>query len=55
MDRVLLMGYLEEMHSLRREPISATVISDISEEFQRPDPRASAPANAGRPRAAHAA
>jgi hypothetical protein len=36
MDRVLLMGYLEEMHAFGEADIS-TVISDISEEFQLPE------------------
>jgi hypothetical protein len=35
MDRVLLMGYLEEMHAFTEADIN-TVISDISEEFQLP-------------------
>jgi general secretion pathway protein A len=35
MDRVLLMGYLEEMHAFGEADIN-TVISDISEEFQLP-------------------
>jgi len=35
MDRVLLMGYLEEMHSFGETDI-AEVIKDISEEFQPP-------------------
>jgi putative secretion ATPase (PEP-CTERM system associated) len=37
MDRVLLMGYLEEMHAFTEADIN-TVISDISEEFQLPEP-----------------
>jgi putative secretion ATPase (PEP-CTERM system associated) len=36
MDRVLLMGYLEEMHAFGEADIN-TVISDISEEFQLPE------------------
>jgi general secretion pathway protein A len=36
LDRVLLMGYLEELHHFTAEHIE-TVISDISEEFQAPD------------------
>ena len=36
MDRVLLMGYLEEMHAFTEADIN-TVVSDISEEFQLPD------------------
>jgi Cdc6-like AAA superfamily ATPase len=36
MDRVLLMGYLEEMHAFTEADIQA-VISDISEEFQLPE------------------
>jgi hypothetical protein len=39
MDRVLLMGYLEEMHAFTEADISA-VISDISEEFQLPEGQA---------------
>ncbi len=35
LDRVLLMGYLEELHEFNEEHIK-TVISDISEEFQLP-------------------
>jgi putative secretion ATPase (PEP-CTERM system associated) len=35
LDRVLLMGYLEELHEFHEEHIK-TVISDISEEFQLP-------------------
>ncbi|WP_440965239.1 XrtA/PEP-CTERM system-associated ATPase [Massilia sp. GER05] len=42
MDRVLLMGFLEEMHTFG-EPDINTVVKDISEEFQVPDP-AGAPA-----------
>jgi general secretion pathway protein A len=38
MDRVLLMGYLEEMHAFTEADIN-TVISDISEEFQLPEPQ----------------
>jgi general secretion pathway protein A len=36
LDRVLLMGYLEEMHTFTEADIQ-TVIADISEEFQAPD------------------
>jgi hypothetical protein len=36
MDRVLLMGYLEELHNFGAEHIR-TVISDINEEFQLPE------------------
>jgi putative secretion ATPase (PEP-CTERM system associated) len=36
LDRVLLMGYLEELHHFTGEHIQ-TVIGDISEEFQQPD------------------
>jgi putative secretion ATPase (PEP-CTERM system associated) len=36
MDRVLLMGYLEELHGFTEADIN-TVISDISEEFQLPE------------------
>ena len=36
MDRVLLMGYLEEMHAFTEADIN-TVVRDISEEFQLPD------------------
>jgi putative secretion ATPase (PEP-CTERM system associated) len=42
MDRVLLMGYLEEMHAFGEADIN-TVISDISEEFQLPPGQAGAP------------
>jgi hypothetical protein len=42
MDRVLLMGYLEEMHAFGEDDIN-TVISDISEEFQLPAGQAAAP------------
>jgi hypothetical protein len=42
MDRVLLMGYLEEMHAFTEADIN-TVISDISEEFQLPEPPGGAP------------
>jgi hypothetical protein len=41
MDRVLLMGYLEEMHQFGDADIQA-VISDISEEFQLPEGQAAA-------------
>jgi putative secretion ATPase (PEP-CTERM system associated) len=37
MDRVLLMGYLEEMHAFGEQDIN-TVVKDISEEFEAPDP-----------------
>jgi len=37
MDRVLLMGYLEEMHAFTEQDIN-TVVKDISEEFDVPDP-----------------
>jgi hypothetical protein len=37
MDRVLLMGFLEEMHAFGEQDIN-TVVKDISEEFQVPDP-----------------
>ncbi|QNA90814.1 AAA family ATPase [Massilia sp. Dwa41.01b] len=37
LDRVLLMGYLEELHEFNEGHIQ-TVISDISEEFQAPNP-----------------
>ena len=37
MDRVLLMGYLEEMHAFTEQDIN-TVVKDISEEFEVPDP-----------------
>jgi hypothetical protein len=46
MDRVLLMGYLEEMHAFGEADIN-TVISDISEEFQLPAGQAGAPEAAG--------
>jgi len=36
MDRVLLMGYLEEMHAFTEQDIN-TVVKDISEEFEVPD------------------
>jgi hypothetical protein len=36
MDRVLLMGYLEEMHAFGEQDIN-TVVKDISEEFDVPD------------------
>jgi hypothetical protein len=36
MDRVLLMGFLEEMHTFTEADI-AEVIKDIAEEFQLPD------------------
>jgi Cdc6-like AAA superfamily ATPase len=36
LDRVLLMGYLEEMHAFTEADIN-TVIRDIGEEFQMPD------------------
>jgi putative secretion ATPase (PEP-CTERM system associated) len=36
MDRVLLMGYLEEMHAFTEADIN-TVVRDISEEFQLPE------------------
>jgi hypothetical protein len=36
LDRVLLMGYLEELHHFTEAHIQ-TVIGDISEEFQQPD------------------
>jgi putative secretion ATPase (PEP-CTERM system associated) len=39
MDRVLLMGYLEELHAFTEADIN-TVISDISEEFQLPEGQA---------------
>jgi len=42
MDRVLLMGYLEEMHAFTEADVN-TVISDISEEFQLPEGQAPAP------------
>jgi general secretion pathway protein A len=42
MDRVLLMGYLEEMHAFTEADIQ-DVISDISEEFQLPEGQAPAP------------
>jgi hypothetical protein len=45
MDRVLLMGYLEEMHHFGEADIQA-VISDISEEFQLPEGQAAAVAAA---------
>src|SRR6476661_10804083 len=41
MDRVLLMGYLEEMHHFGEADIQ-TVISDISEEFELPEGQAAA-------------
>jgi general secretion pathway protein A len=37
MDRVLLMGFLEEMHAFAEQDIN-TVVKDISEEFDVPDP-----------------
>ena len=37
MDRVLLMGFLEEMHAFTEQDID-TVVKDISEEFDVPDP-----------------
>jgi general secretion pathway protein A len=43
MDRVLLMGYLEEMHAFGEADIN-TVISDISEEFELPAGQAAAAA-----------
>jgi putative secretion ATPase (PEP-CTERM system associated) len=43
MDRVLLMGYLEEMHAFGEADIN-TVISDISEEFELPGGQAAAAA-----------
>jgi hypothetical protein len=36
MDRVLLMGFLEEMHAFTEQDIN-TVVKDISEEFEVPD------------------
>jgi hypothetical protein len=39
MDRVLLMGYLEELHAFTEADIQA-VISDISEEFELPEGQA---------------
>jgi hypothetical protein len=42
MDRVLLMGYLEELHAFTEADIN-TVISDISEEFELPEGQAGAP------------
>lgn len=45
MDRVLLMGYLEEMHHFGEADIQ-TVISDISEEFELPEGQAAAAAAA---------
>jgi hypothetical protein len=36
LDRVLLMGYLEELHEFNEAHIQ-TVIADVSEEFQLPD------------------
>jgi hypothetical protein len=37
LDRVLLMGYLEELHAFGEAEIQ-TVISDINEEYELPDP-----------------
>ncbi|SFB75209.1 XrtA/PEP-CTERM system-associated ATPase [Massilia yuzhufengensis] len=42
MDRVLLMGYLEELHAFDEEHI-ATVIRDIDDEFRAPDDANRAP------------
>jgi len=41
-DRLMLMGYLEEMHAFSGDDV-ATVISDIDEEFQAPPPAPAAP------------
>ncbi len=45
LDRVLLMGYLEELHEFNEAHIQ-TVIGDISEEFQLPEHLRTAPAHA---------
>ncbi|WP_296951507.1 XrtA/PEP-CTERM system-associated ATPase [uncultured Massilia sp.] len=45
MDRVLLMGYLEELHAFGAEEIE-TVIRDIDEEYRLPEPLAAAGAPA---------
>jgi putative secretion ATPase (PEP-CTERM system associated) len=52
MDRVLLMGYLEELHAFTEADINA-VINDISEEFELPEGQADA-LQAGTARAASA-
>jgi putative secretion ATPase (PEP-CTERM system associated) len=45
MDRVLLMGYLEEMHTFGEQDIE-TVVKDIGEEFELPESANDAPAAA---------
>ena len=52
MDRLLLMGFLEEMHEFTDADVD-TVIRDIAQEFQ-PPPAEAAPAEAGHNGAAHA-
>jgi hypothetical protein len=42
MDRVLLMGYLEEMHAFGADDINL-VVKDIGEEFELPESAAGAP------------
>jgi hypothetical protein len=46
LDRVLLMGYLEELHHFTEAHIQA-VIADVSEEFQLPDVMGAPAANIG--------